>query len=127
MPSRFSAAIKIPSITTWTRLEPLPRQASMERCLQAQVRDPLWMLARQWQFGEFRGDDSGSPAQATMAVEARQLTGYFPGADASKGVPLDEALPLETHVEREEVVLQVRGSVQLGLRFEKMVRERMGG
>ena len=40
------------SVTVWTRLEPHPRDGSMQRSLQAQVRDPLWLLARQWQLGE---------------------------------------------------------------------------
>ena len=61
-----NAVLKIPSITTWTRLEPLPREGSMTRSLQAQVRDPLWFLTRQWQVGEFLGDDAGSPVQATF-------------------------------------------------------------
>ena len=30
----------------------------------AEVRDALWMLTRQWQMGEFEGDDAGSPIEA---------------------------------------------------------------
>ena len=30
-----------------------------DRALRAEVRDPLWMLTRQWQMGEFQGDDAG--------------------------------------------------------------------
>ena len=36
--------------------------------LQAQIRDPLWLLARQWQVGEFAGDDAGSPVQAVLGA-----------------------------------------------------------
>jgi hypothetical protein len=36
------AVAGIASITTWTRLEPRAREGSMQRSLQAQVRDPLW-------------------------------------------------------------------------------------
>ena len=50
----------------------------MARSLQAQVRDALWMVARQWQLGEFRGDDAGSPIQATFRVESLNLTSYQP-------------------------------------------------
>jgi hypothetical protein len=117
------AILKIPSVTTWTRLEPQPREGSMQRSLQAQVRDPLWFLARQWQMGEFLGDDAGSPVQATLAVEQRNLTTYRPGADDSKTTAIDPKLPIETHVEREAVVLRMRGSVQLGLYFETLVVE----
>ena len=94
---------KIPSITTWTRLEPLPREGSLARSLQAQVRDPLWMLARQWQVGEFLGDDAGSPVHATMGVETRTITTYRPGLDEANTEAIDPAVPVEVHVEREPV------------------------
>ncbi len=123
MPLRSFASevIAIPSVTTWTRLEPRPREGSMERSLQAQVRDPLWFLARQWQVAEFLGDDGGSPIQATLGVEQRTITTYRPGPDNANTVALDQTVPVEVHVEREDVSLQMRGSVQLGLYFERLV------
>lgn len=111
-----------PSITTWTRLEPLPREGSMQRSLQAQVRDPAWLLARQWQVGEFLGDDGGSPVQATLGVELRTITTYRPGPAGSPVAAIDRSVPVEVHVERESVSLQMRGSLQLGLHFEGLIR-----
>ena len=52
------------SITSWLRLEPRTRKADMAAGLQARIYDPLWLLARQWQTGEFQGEDAGSPAAA---------------------------------------------------------------
>ncbi len=112
-----------PSLTIWTRLEPQPRDASMARSLQNQIRDPLWMLARQWQVGEFLGSDAGSPVQATLAGETQTVTTYRPGANDSATVALDPTLPLEVHVERESVTLKLRGSVQLGFYFESLVQQ----
>jgi hypothetical protein len=94
----------------------------MQRSLQAQVRDPAWFLARQWQMAEFFGDDAGSPVQATLGVEQRSVTTYRPGPDDAKTTPLDPKLPVEVHVEREAVALQMRGSVQSGNYFETLVR-----
>ena len=53
------------------RLEPpraarARRSSSTRRC-SARVHDPLWMLARQWQFGEFKGEDTGSAVLAKLA------------------------------------------------------------
>jgi hypothetical protein len=93
----------------------------MQRSLQAQVRDPLWFLARQWQMGEFLGDDAGSPVQATLGVEQRTVTTYRPGPEASATVALNPALPLEVHVERETVLLRMRASIQMGIYFEALV------
>ena len=113
----------VPSLTTWTRIEPQPRDASMQRSLQAQIRDPLWLIARQWQVGEFLGDDSGSPIHATIGAEMRTVTTYCPGLNPSSTVPIDPALPIEVHVEREAVTLQLRGSTQHGLYFENLIRQ----
>jgi hypothetical protein len=113
-----------PSFTIWSRLEPRARANDMARSLQAQIRDPLWMLARQWQVGEFLGSDGGSPVQATIATETQPLTSYRPGPPGGGAAgALDETLPLEAHVEREEVALGLRGRVQLGLRLEAFLRD----
>ena len=39
----------------------------MNTGLQARLYDPLWLLARQWQIGEFQGEDNGSPAVGAVA------------------------------------------------------------
>ena len=124
MPSLLAEAVSVrtPSITSWTRIEPKPREATFARALQAQVRDPVWMLARQWQVGEFMGEDAGSPVQATLGVANRSLTSYRPGGDPTATVALDPTLPLEVHVEREPAVLKLRAAVQLGLWFERKLR-----
>jgi hypothetical protein len=95
----------------------------MQKSLQAQVRDPLWLLARQWQVGEFLGDDTGSPVHATLGAEMQTVTTYRPGTDDSATVAIDPTLPIEVHVEREAVVLRLRGSMQHGLYFENLVRQ----
>ena len=68
--ARLSTQILQPSVTTWTRLEPQPRDATLERSLQAQVRDPLWFLARQWQVGEFAGEEDVAQELAVHRVGA---------------------------------------------------------
>ena len=108
-----------PAITSWTRLEPQPRDATLATSLQAQVRDPLWLLTRQWQVGEFGGGDAGSPVQAVLGVQTQAITGYRPGPPGGAVLPFDQTLPLEVHVEREDARFQVRGSIQLGLLFEE--------
>lgn len=92
------------SITTWVRLEPRCRTADMNAGLQARIYDPLWLLARQWQIGEFQGEDNGSPAVAQWRGESARFTRYSPGPLAPRatadGQRFDgHALPLETLVE----------------------------
>jgi hypothetical protein len=93
------------SFTTWTRLEPNPRQAAMEETLKARIYDPLWMLARQWQLGEFQGEDNGSPVTVSLQGESSQLTRFAPGPLANAPVQAERFdptnIPLEVLVERE--------------------------
>ena len=100
----------MPSITSWLRLEPRSRDAEMKTSLQARIYDPLWMLARQWQLGEFEGEDNGSPVMARWRAEAAPLTRYHSGPVTPKTVvdaPHYDArrMPLESLVEREAVRL----------------------
>src|SRR5215471_8746773 len=114
----------MPSNTQWARLEPLSRDAGMSDGLKAEVRDPLWLLARQWQIGEFTGHDAGSPTQASYRADYAPLTGYAATATPPAArTPIDPGLPLEVHVEREPVSLGQRAAVQLGLYFERLLRQ----
>ncbi|CAN5890268.1 hypothetical protein BH18ACI4_BH18ACI4_16540 [soil metagenome] len=102
-----------PTITLWNRLEGRPRKEDFDRSLRAEVRDPLWMLTRQWQCGEFKGEDSGSAVKAKVQLNTTQLDRYAvksENRDATGGeqflnaVPYDQSLPLEIEVEREPLL-----------------------
>jgi hypothetical protein len=95
----------LPSVTTWNRLEGRPRTANFDRALKAEVRDALWMLTRQWQVGEFKGDDAGSPIFAKLQLHTTQLTQYQ--ADSHAAEQFDNHTPLEAAVERRPVPLQL--------------------
>src|SRR2546421_10475661 len=101
----FLSDVFFPSITTWNRLEGRPRAHDFDRSLRAEIRDPLWMLCRQWQFGEFDGEDTGSAVIAKTQVATARLD-RFAGRQGA-AVPYDERLPLETRVEREPVPLDL--------------------
>lgn len=94
------------SITSWLRLEPRCRDDEMTEGLRARMHDPLWMLARQWQVGEFRAEDAGSPVLARWRAESAPLTRLHLGAIAANtnesAARYDvTTLPLETIVERQ--------------------------
>ncbi|HEX8145041.1 MAG TPA: hypothetical protein VF553_20915 [Pyrinomonadaceae bacterium] len=99
-----------PAITLWNRLEGRPRQEEFDRSLRAEVRDPLWMLTRQWQFGEFRGEDAGSSVKARVQLSASRIDRFAVksedrtatgGEEWKNAVPYDNGFPLEAEVERE--------------------------
>src|SRR6478672_13578502 len=90
----------IPLVRGWNRLEGRPRSADFDRSLRAEVRDPLWFLTRQWQFGEFQGEDAGSPIDARLAYATTKLVHYLPRSGDRLDFPQNQ--PLEAVVEREQ-------------------------
>jgi hypothetical protein len=64
----------MPSITSWARLEPQNVRGDVDAGVAARVHDPLWLLARQWQVGEFQGEDGGTPIVARWRAQVAQLT-----------------------------------------------------
>ncbi|MCP4720544.1 MAG: hypothetical protein GY860_13900 [Desulfobacteraceae bacterium] len=87
-----------PAITMWNRVEGRPRKDNFDRAFRAEVRDALWMLTRQWQMGEFKGDDAGSPILAKALIDKRRLDKYQL-AD-SKARAYNNNIPLEGLVEQ---------------------------
>ncbi len=107
-----------PSITAYNRLEARARTEDFERSLRAEIRDPLWMLTRQWQMGELEAEDAGSPIDARLLTSRSHLDRVALGRDA--GQAYDDAIPIETLVERELVPWTHALRVQAGHLFLKL-------
>src|SRR5262245_20482666 len=90
-----------PTTTLWNRLEGRPRTADGARALKAETRDALWMLTRQWQLGEFRGDDAGSPALARIQTSSTRFDKYRPNDLSIE--KFDDDVPLEARVESRQI------------------------
>lgn len=118
-----------PSVVGWSRLEPVPATADLEPGLQAPLGDPLWLLARQWQFGELHGDDAGTPVEVRLRGRLAPLDRYLPGhldSDAAtRAVDYATlAAPLEPVVEAETVRAGTdRLRVEGGLHFLRLLDE----
>jgi hypothetical protein len=113
-----------PSATTWSRLEPLPTADDVTPGLQAPVADPLWMLARQWQFNELQGEDAGSPVGARLRVLGVPMTRLVHPSGAVADVELPAgAAPIEALVEQERVLAaHPKLNAQAGQHLMRMLR-----
>ena len=117
---------RLAGITLWNRLEARPRTTNFNRALKAEVRDPLWMLTKQWQLGEFLGDDAGSPIFAKMYMGKTKLTKYVPANGTVQA--FDESVPLEAKVERRRLpftagpsMLSLDLRLQMGRHWLKLI------
>jgi hypothetical protein len=121
------------SITSWTRLEPRCREADMRSTLGARLFDPLWLLTRQWQMGEFQAEDAGTPVLARVRAKTAMLSrchlGELRPNDRVQAAAYDAGrMPLEAMVERQRLrataaseVRMLRLSVEAGLHFLRML------
>ncbi|MDJ0628354.1 MAG: hypothetical protein QNJ44_08860 [Rhodobacter sp.] len=122
-------ALKIRKPTTiwWNRLEGEPRARDFTRALKAEVRDPLWLLTRQWQMGEFLADDAGSPVSAKLAWTTERVAAYSDLDGAPR--PYTGDLPLEAVIEARSAAEVLAGRpanaalrLALGRRWEKLLQ-----
>lgn len=128
------AVYRIPRIVAFNRLETRPRTRDFTRSLRAEVRDPLWLLTRQWQFGEFKGEDAASPVTSRIAYQ-HEVTGQVAFPQGAEFAYNSDTMPLETRVERERIPLTVRETtrgevfsdvlfaVQWGKQFLRMLKD----
>src|SRR3954465_8257909 len=111
----FIDPIACEPLRVWSRLEPRSRKPDFDEALRAETHDPLWFLTRQWQFGEFKGEDAGSAVKARVQASTARIDKYAAKSeDRTAGgleqwknaVPYDDGLPLETEVEREPLWIE---------------------
>jgi hypothetical protein len=115
-----------PTITVWNRLEGRPRTSNFDRALKAELRDPLWMLTKQWQTGEFAADDAGSPIFAKLQMRTTSITRYR--AEGGAAEAFAEAVPLEAKAEQRALAWAWNGHkmrfdlrAQLGRHWRKLL------
>jgi hypothetical protein len=90
----FIAAGSCEPLRVWARLEPRTREVEFDDALAARVHDPMFLLARQWQFGEFAGEDGGSAVFATLGRRVTPVV--VPGAGRDDGLEsVVERLPYD--------------------------------
>jgi hypothetical protein len=91
---------------SWTRLEPQATLGDPRPGIEARVHDPLWFIGRQWQLGEFQGEDAGTPLTVRVTTRTRMVDRWAPLGEAEAdltGRPFgkDARDLLEPTIERE--------------------------
>ncbi len=116
-------------ITGWTRLESGNWGEHMALGLEARLCDPLWLLARQWQMGEFRGINAGSPVRAELELEHSEVDRFHAGGKGAGEAYHIRAMPLDVLVEREALLAgteredQLPVALEAGRYFLELLRE----
>lgn len=61
------------NFNTYSRLEPRPFERNLEDGFSARIYDPTWFLARQWQMGEFQGENASSPVWVNYRLRSHPI------------------------------------------------------
>lgn len=80
-----------------TRLEGRTRNGNVTEALRFRIHDPLWMLTRQWQLGEFQGNDAGSAVAVKCRVKQTKMRSFTNGVNNKTGDLWQD--PLEPQIE----------------------------
>lgn len=116
---------KLPRQQIWSRLEPHSYAANPQRSLRAELHDALWMLTRQWQFGELRGEDAGSAVRAHVGLEGVPVSRFGWGESAGPDTRTEAfhaEAPWEAKVEAEAVPFDLKLQASASFAMQRLLR-----
>ena len=113
------------SILMWNRLEnSLRNENQIDKALRFEIRDPLWMLTRQWQFGELDGEDAGTLAFANIKGEQSPIKGI--GGQTHPMQEFDVSnMPFEFALEHEAFNPDIAQRLEMGRHWERILTKRL--
>lgn len=118
-----------PTIGLWNRIEARPTKHDFSQALSAETYDALWMLNRQWQFGEFKGEDTGSAVFSQIRMNNKKLNRFSVGNDnfqASNVELYDKNVPLEAKVEAEKIAFDLKTHLQISAYWKRLLQQTFG-
>jgi hypothetical protein len=103
----------------WEKWLPSPHGDDIADALRCEVRDGLWLLARQWQLGEFKAEDAGTAAAAHIVAHASPLQRLAPPV----GTPqtLGDEIPLNATVERVTPAFDLTWRLESGREWKRLL------
>jgi len=121
--ARVKNISKMPGVEgcyTKTCIVPRTRTNDYTKALSFEVFDPLWMLARQWQYGRFKGDDCGSMVTAKVRISRKRLDSMYPPSNTVKK-PYSTNTPMEYDMEKMNRPITPIVRIESAVYFRKML------
>jgi hypothetical protein len=107
------------ALLTWERWHPEPDGEDIAEALRGEVRDALWLVARQWQLGEFRAEDAGTAAAAHVLSRSSPLHRFGAPGGPPRAIPGDA--PLNAAVERMAAAFDLTLRVETGREWRRLL------
>jgi hypothetical protein len=113
------------SILMWNRLESsLRNENQLDNALRFEIRDALWMLTRQWQFGEFEGEDAGTAAFVRISGQQSPIKALGPSSSPLQEFDFTQS-PFEVPIERDHAKPDVTDRLEIGRHWERLLKLRL--
>jgi hypothetical protein len=111
----------MPALLVWDRLRPDPVGDDTAEALRCEIRDPLWMLARQYQMRELAGSDAGSVSIAHTVTKVSPIARW--ATDGGSVSPVPPEVPLDSLVERVAAPFDLQLRLETGREWLRMLRD----
>ena len=109
---------------SWNRVESRPRTRDFSKALSAEIHDPLWYLGRQWQMGEFKGNDTGSGIIAKSVMEYSRVYALSKKDDLVNIKAQNfESAPLESMVENVSYNFSLKENIKLSQVWKRKIEK----
>ncbi|MFK8008015.1 MAG: hypothetical protein AB8H03_16780 [Saprospiraceae bacterium] len=115
-----------PKLGAWNRLEGRPRTKDFDQVLSVEIHDALWMLTRQWQFGEFKGENAATAVKASVKCNIAPMTRlapYSPTSDSEVNAFTND-VPIEALVECETIQFNLKTHLQVTKYWKQLLNEK---
>ncbi len=109
------------SLLSFEKLLPSPYGEDVAEALRCEIRDPLWLLARQWQLGEFKAEDAGTAAAAHIVAQSTPIQRLETPTGAIQTV--DNNTLLNAMVERRPPVFDLQMRLETGREWRRMLTQ----
>ncbi len=111
------------ALLLWQKIRISPEISDVDEALRCEIYDPLWMLGRQWQMGEFKAEDAGMAAFA--AVQTAQVKPQlFQGCNNKESFPYDpDTTPLNVQIESIPVSFTLDIRIETANELKNMLTE----
>lgn len=109
------------ALLVWDRLRPDPVGDDTAEALRCEIRDPLWLLARQMQMRELVGSDAGSVSIAHAVTKVSPVARWDSEAAPASPVPTD--VPLDALVERVAAPFDLQLRLETGRAWLQTLRD----
>jgi hypothetical protein len=105
----------------WQKIQPVPTNDDVAEALRGEIHDPLWLLSRQWQLGEFNAEDAGMATFAHLVTTSTPVQRFLPAGSSTAIAYNPEEKHLNVVTESITASFSMTMRIEAGRMWQKML------